>query len=359
MKISPSSDRMNGMKEKRLDFELLRLIAIFGVVFNHSQLRGFELFMLPSCTDLNYVLSLTLGVLCKMAVPLFLLVSGGLLLHREEPISAVLKKRALRIFCALVLFSLILYLFWIRWGNVETPGIGDFLSRLWGEGISRPYWYLYAYLGLMLMLPLLRPMAQNLKDRAFLYLTALHLGLYGILYSLGTVLNWGPVNGDLWLPLIEPTLFYFLMGYYLAHRFPWEKVTRRHLLVMVLASAIAVILTAFLAHIRFRTTGEPGEYLESLLAIPIFTLYALVHQLFANHTSPGWVKGFLSAFGGCAFGTYLLEGILRHYWEPVYNLLEPKIHVIPACLVWVFLVAVSGLLLTWLLKKLPLLRKIL
>ena len=80
------------MKEKRLDFEVLRLIAIFGVVFNHSQERGFELYMVQNVSPVNYCASLLLGILCKISVPLFFMVSGGLLLHREEPLSAVLKK---------------------------------------------------------------------------------------------------------------------------------------------------------------------------------------------------------------------------------------------------------------------------
>ena len=120
------------MKEKRLDFEVLRLIAIFGVVFNHSQERGFELYMVQNVSPVNYCASLLLGILCKISVPLFFMVSGGLLLHQEEPLSAVLKKRASRILIALILFSGILYLFWIRWGYVD-PSPLDFIKRLWSE----------------------------------------------------------------------------------------------------------------------------------------------------------------------------------------------------------------------------------
>ena len=67
----------------------------------------------------------------------------------------------------------------------------------------------------------------------------------------------------------------------------------------------------------------------------------------------------MTGLGGCVFGTYLLEGILRHYLSPVYEALEPKIHVLPACLIWVIAVALCGLGITWVLKKLPLLRKLL
>ena len=345
------------MQEKRLDFELLRLLAIFGVVFNHTQLRGFELYQLSS-GGLNYWASLVLGILCKMAVPLFLLVSGGLLLHREEALSQVLKKRAGRMLAALVLFSLVLYLFWTAWGWVEAPGAGDFLFRLFHEGISAPYWYLYAYLGLMLMLPLLRPMVQHMPDRAFHYLLVLHLVVWGVLGALGSLLDWGTPNEDLLLPLIEPTLFYFLTGYYLAHRLDLSRL-RGKMGLLWIASGLAVLLTLLLSHLEIRREGVPGEYLRFLTAVPILTLYISVARLFEGRRPPKWAETVLTQLGGCVFGTYLLEGILRHYLSPVYEALEPGIHVLPACLIWVFAVVLCGLGITWVLKKLPLLRKLL
>ena len=55
----------------------------------------------------------------------------------------------------------------------------------------------------------------------------------------------------------------------------------------------------------------------------------------------------------------LLEGIFRRQLDGVYLFLEPKIHVLPACLVWVAAVVVFGMAVTWVLKKIPGLRKLL
>ena len=118
------------MKEKRLDFELMRVIAIFLVIFNHSQERGFTLYEIAGGSAFNNTVSLILAILCKIAVPLFLMISGGLLLHKEETVRDILVKRVLRIGAALVLFSGVLYLFRIRWGTIEAPGAFDFFKRL-------------------------------------------------------------------------------------------------------------------------------------------------------------------------------------------------------------------------------------
>ena len=72
------------MKEKRLDYELMRILAIFLVVFNHTENRGFFLYQVPGCSGINAILSLLLATVCKIAVPLFLMISGGLLFLRQE-----------------------------------------------------------------------------------------------------------------------------------------------------------------------------------------------------------------------------------------------------------------------------------
>lgn len=350
---------MQPTKEKRLDFEALRLLAIFCVVFNHTQKRGFDLYMAEGVSRVNYASSLLLGILCKVAVPLFFLVSGGLLLHREEQIRVVLRKRVLRILTVLVLFSGVLYLFWIRWGYTDGSGF-EFLSRIWSQGISIPYWYLYAYLGILLMLPLLRTMVGAMSDMMFVYLAALHVTVYGVLGTVAFSLNLGPMNPDFLLPVIEPCLFYFLMGYFLVHRFSWDLMERRHMVFAWILAVLSVAAMYVLADISVKRKGTVDiDYQHSLMVFPVFAVYAWIHRLFAGRTVPAWIRRGLSALGGCVFGAYLLEGILRNELDFVYQWLEPRIHVLPACLVWVTAVVLCGLFITWVLKRIPVIRKLL
>lgn len=347
------------MKEKRLDFELLRIIAIVLVVFNHTEHRGFSLYLVEGGSLFNNGVSLLLAIVCKIAVPLFLLVSGGLLLHKEEPISVVLKKRVLRMGITAVLFSGILYFFWVRWGYAQEPGLFDFVRRVWSEGISEPYWYLYGYTALMLLLPLLRPLVRGLGDSGFVYLTILHI-LLGISVPVGYLLGLGTVNPDFYLPFIEQNLFYFIMGYYLCHRFHWERMTGKKLVGVLVAGAAAVGVMFGMTWLDIARNGESTQFfMNCLLCFPVFAVYALVHQLIEKHPVGEKTGKFISSLGGCVFGTYLLEGILRRELLPMYDFLEPKIHVLPACLLWVGAVVVLGLAITWLLKKLPLFRKLL
>lgn len=356
------------MKEKRVDFELLRLFALILVVFNHTQECGFELYQVSGVSGINAAGSLILAVFCKIAVPLFLMVSGGLLLHREEPVTTVLRKRVVRIVVVLVVCSGLLYGCWIRWGYVPSPGLRDFAKRLWGQGISIPYWYLYCYLGLMLMLPLLRCLVRGMPDQLFLYLGGLYVLFQGILEPVAVLLGVGEPFGmvtvpgaqtlmNVFLPFCEQILFYFLMGYYFAHRFSWERVTGRVLFLMSIASVAVIALLATVSWRQFQLQGSHRLYTGGLLCVPVFTVYMLAHRL--GEKIKGRPAELICVLGGCTFGGYLLEGFLRYELYPVYENLEPVVHVLPACMLWVLSVVICGLGITWILKKIPGIRKFL
>jgi surface polysaccharide O-acyltransferase-like enzyme len=341
-----------------VDYELLRLIAIVGVVYNHTQYRGFQLYQVENCSKINYNGSILLDILCKIAVPLFFLISGGLLLHRQEDLKTLFRKRVLRIAVVLVLFSALLYVQWCWWGDVEKPSLHNLLYCLWSSGVSVPYWYLYAFLGLMLLLPFLRPMVQNMSDSAFRYLIALHILLYPVLATLGQLTGAGSLNSNLWLPMVEPNLFYFLLGYYLAHRLDWSRVGKRELAILWLLAAASVAIMYGLMRQAW-SQGNGMNLHKSWIFFLVVAVYATVHQLCAWHPMSDRAAKWVTTLGSCTFGAYLLEGMMRHYLDPVYLALEPKIHVLPACLVWVAAVVISGLAITWVLKKLPIFRKLL
>lgn len=360
------------MKEKRLDYELMRILAIFLVVFNHTENRGFFLYQVPGGSMVNVVLSLLLAVICKIAVPLFFMISGGLLLHRQESIKDLFCKRIVRMGIVLVLFSGILYGFWIHWGFVPHPGIKDFLRRVLTEGISIPYWYLYTYLGVLFLLPLLRPAAQAIPNQGYLWLFLIHFGFFGIIAPLSTILGLEPLNqyfvtgltmgaGTQKTPFMAgQAVYYLLMGYYFAHRFSWERLTGKRLLEMGILAAASVCVMAALSWWALIRRGETsGSYMGMLMELVVFFVYLLLHNLTRRHPITGKAATLIREMGSCVFGAYLLEGIFRRQLDGVYLFLEPKIHVLPACLVWVAAVVLCGMAVTWVLKKIPGLRKLL
>ena len=78
-------------KAYKIHFEVLRLLAIFLVVFNHTKEKGFDLYRYTDSAVIYYA-GYSLSILCKVAVPLFFMISGALLIGREESIRDLFKK---------------------------------------------------------------------------------------------------------------------------------------------------------------------------------------------------------------------------------------------------------------------------
>ena len=126
------------------------------------------------CIRDRYAVSFFLSLVCKAAVPLFYMVSGALLLGKNESFGELARKRILRIVAVIVIFSLLYYMKFAVRGQASVSPI-RFLLGLPFDVAFLPYWYLYSYLGILVSLPFLRPLAQNMPKNAFWYLIALQI----------------------------------------------------------------------------------------------------------------------------------------------------------------------------------------
>ena len=119
-------------------------------------------------------------------------------------------------------------------------------------------------------------------------------------------------------------------------------------------AALSAAVMYVMADVSVRQTGSSGVgYHNGWMLFLVFAVYASARSFFTGREVSGRTAGVLSSLGGCVFGTYLLEGILRHYLGPLYEALEPRIHVLPSCIIWVIAVVLSGLAITWLLRRIP------
>ena len=118
MHASPTSDSeileperaIIPVRSRLVHLELIRIIAIILVVFNHTGTMGFLLY---SVTDnpVTYPLYLFLSILSKIGVPLFFMVSGALLIARDESTRTLYCRRVVRIVFVILAFSLVQYFY--------------------------------------------------------------------------------------------------------------------------------------------------------------------------------------------------------------------------------------------------------
>ena len=350
------------MKERRLFLDFIRVVAIILVIYNHTGLSGYMYFVeIPD--QLARFPVMALGTFCRFCVPLFFMASGATLLQKEESVCMLWRKRVLRFFLVLVLFSFISY----TW---ESRGTGSFsllvfVRELYLYMHVHTYWFLYQYLAYLICLPFLRRMAAGMTNRHFQYLVLVMLGakilellpLYIFLYP-------ESYSASFILFSIEIAVFYPLMGYYLGTRLPDNTFTEKGAGLAALFFAASVMVMVFSQNFYANhfdgwnvVSGE--AYLGTFSFIPACALFYQARLLFLRHSPGPGLSRLLLLFSDCSFGVYLLHHIWQDLFAPVHAVLQTRCGVYPGTLLWVLFLLLVGTAITWVLKKLPLMRKLL
>ena len=348
------------MKEtgRRLHIDALRVLAMALVLYNHTGERGFLRFEAAQGPARGAYLAL--AVLDTIAVPLFFMISGALLLGREEPLPVCLKKRVLRYVLVLVGASAAIYVYTCR-TDLSVMNRTDYLRGLYDGQITTSYWFLYAYLGYLLGLPLLRKLAKAMTARDFLYITAL-MGAMNALSSLQWFCFDGgfALNGNA-LPFVAVrTVYYPLAGYFLEHRLGQRATSGRALLALFGAGALGVALGCLTLE---RANAAVGYFAEAAYGLfvfaPALAVFAGAKALSGRVRLPAFAAALLREAGACTFGIFLFERVYRDVSSRVYHALTPVIGGFAACWVWIACAFLLGMGVTAVLRRLPGLRRVL
>lgn len=165
--------------------DILRILAIFLVAFNHTGDRGYMLFA-NKTESVLYFPYMMFSVFCKIAVPIFFMISGALLLPKEESLKQLFQKRVLRMTAVLIMVSVPYYYLFLRSNGVS---VSNFLTYIYGNSATTALWYLYSYIGLLLLLPFLRSMVKGMKQKDFIYLFIGYNVFVGMFLSIRTTIR--------------------------------------------------------------------------------------------------------------------------------------------------------------------------
>ena len=253
---------MSRTSPRKLHIEALRIVAALFVLFNHTGEEGFFLFAAQPATSPLCWAYLSLSILCKAAVPLFFMASGALLLtdKREESPRVTLTRRAGRMAAVLRLTSLGYEIWHCRlW---ETPfSVLHFLEGLYQGSICTPLWYLYAYLGMLVCLPLLRRLAQGLRDAEFRYWIRCLLLFQGVV-PVAAALLWpdgAPASGFSLGWAAMQAVCYPCLGYFAEHRVPREALSHKAMGKLAAGCLAGVGVSAALTLLAARRSGVCTE----------------------------------------------------------------------------------------------------
>ena len=334
-------------KEKNVYLELVRIIACFLVIYNHS-CSSYMLGAAPM--NATRVLLLLGFFLCKVAVPMFLMVSGACLLGKEESYGKTLL-RVCRMLLVLVAMSAVYNLL-----KPQPYGWAEFAEEVYKNPITRSYWYIYLYIGILLMLPILRKLKLEQKD--YLYLTVLYVLVQGTLPVLGYYFQWTQPALETGLPLLSVYVYFFLMGHYFVK--VKASYTAKGALLSGACLVASVGVSFFLSFMENRKNGVSGfDYIYEkevyvLTAIAAISLFYLMGYI-GKKIKKTMVKKCITYIGGCTFVIFLLSDMFLS----AFSLLEWKGNYFLGVLVTDIGVFFAGLLVASVLRFIPGVRKIL
>lgn len=354
----------NNQNQRKIYIDFIKIIAIFMVLFNHTNTDGFGLFTVAGQSVL-YPFYLGIAILIKAAVPLFFLCTGALLLNKEEPYKVILKKRLLRFLIVLLIGSLINYFYQGFYLKQFDMSISDFIVRIYSGNIVGSYWYLYAFLAYILMLPFIRILARHMRTKDFQYLVLFYLFYRSLDIAEGLIWNGNVTTNESWI--VFGTLnyvFYSLMGYYIDQRLRESDFTKKNVCILLVASIISIVIVMLATTYLCYSNGDwalgakhAEMFFNTLIFIPAISIFFTARYYFSKHMLCKSVQNIIAQLAGTTFGIYLIEEILRTETYKIYQYLCPYFHSFLSCCIWILTACICGSILTWILKKIPIVRK--
>lgn len=332
---------------RRYSLDFFRLLAALGIIIIHVSYQSHSL--LSSIGYRQWIITNAMGWFFIWGTPIFLMISGSLLLSSNTALSPGLfyKKRASKL--------LLPYLFWnlaYFFLKYHHFNLGLFLSEMLSNGTYYHLYFLNALVGLYLLTPLIR---RYLPPSLLKYLVPLLL-LLSAIYHFGTVfMGWYKVNRIVIWYL--PYLGYYLAGWWLSHPIN-PKFIKLFLLVPI---AISLISIYFSRRLVFAFSDyDQGRILVSRLSlttmISSLCIFKLIYGL--NITRPELQKKLLF-LSDKSFGVYLIHPLV------IFLLLQTSvIQYFQVAHYWLYLFLMilttffGSLILTSLIKKIPLLNRI-
>lgn len=257
--------------------DAVRILACFGVIYNHA--------VGPSVVAGNAAApfwTLFAYQLCKLAVPMFFMISGALLLGKIDSYRKLFSRIG-RIAAALAVFTYVYYAVYCYDHALPFDWKMGLLCVVRDRiGLTSGFWFLYRYLALLVMLPLLQRMAAGMRGRDFLVYLGISILVCGSYWDVSFFASAALPNGYLAIPLYSVYIGMLIMGHcihrYLAPNGRWALMAAAGLLVW---NAAAAYLTLAAQRVDLARAAGLDRCERGLVVLAAGCLFYLAKCLFA------------------------------------------------------------------------------
>jgi surface polysaccharide O-acyltransferase-like enzyme len=276
----------------------LRVTACFFVVFAHVAGGSADNFLAFSrawwaCKGLFF--------LCLWAIPVFVMISGALLLNRTQPsIRAFYGRRIQRIGVPLIFWT-VFYLGVRVVLDRESLTVSQGMNLLLQGRAYAHLWFFYMIAGLYLVTPFLQILVKHITTAQCLILAVLILVAADV-FHLCNVMVWGMSPNV--FTLFVPYISYFLLGYLIHHKWPKGRLPGAW---VAAATAISVVYLMCLARPFVQVQSEQfGYFFFGFFGPPVAFMAIAVYWAFREICS-GPLGPRLKHLASCTLGIYVVH----------------------------------------------------
>jgi surface polysaccharide O-acyltransferase-like enzyme len=295
------------MRKAWLDY--LRVIAILAVITGHIVVDFYKKF--GEVGQAEWWLSNILSPVLRASVPIFVMVSGALLLGRSYSIKEFYKKRGIRLIPPLLFWNLLYFGIFILDGMDTQTILWTLKARIVVDGYIAPHlWYLSMFICLMAFVPFINKFIMG--ERPTAGELSVFLGLAFPFFLLNTVSSIADKIYGLsmeWFKIFPWFLVYFIAGYYIGNysdRIPLKN-------GWIVAGIITLTtIGAGLNYYAVRSLGILDDCFFVTEKGPLVFLMSMLVFLLVKNLSPVLVENkVITAIAQASFGMYLIHEIFN------------------------------------------------
>lgn len=342
-------------KSKKIIYlELIRVVAVYLVIFTHTGDLGSKLYQYGEYSILRDIVYMAMDVLRRINVPLFFMVSGALMLGKEENYRDFFSKRVVKYVLVTICMSVVYYFFYFK----KEFDVFSFFKAVYQGNVIGLFWFLYAYMGYILILPFLRKMVIGMDMTEYKYLLILGIAFKTIIPMMNEMLGLGYIGITSYFTL--DIIFFPILGYYFANIWGDEKFCATHLIRGAIVSILCIMFVVALTYWEGRGGTYTEKYYGMFNIVPTCYFFCLIRKIGMKLEKHSIIANIILWLGNCSFGVYLLSIYIQVKMMWVYRELYKLFPQFPlgCCLVYVGIVMCVAAIVVAVLKKIPGIKKL-
>lgn len=347
-------------------YDCLRALAIIGIVFCHVSAA----FVFKGVNSSTFYISAFFDCFRDFSIPIFVMLSGALLINRTDSVKVFFKKRLSRIFIPflfwVLIYSIYYYLYILR-GFDLSVGIDIFFGTSSTMGVT--FWFVwmivFVYMGIFLINKIMswgNGKISGFGDKFIIILTLLSV----IYIAMVHFSFFNPYNSK--IIYFFSFITYCIIGFYLTRNdFLEKKISVNKLSVIMFISFVGcylyyifgIVVPSSIQNNQFLNLGY-FNLLILAMSVSLFLFFKFISKKdFFVKMENSTVGNAISMISRCSFGIYLSHYVILNFLRirivrfVDYTQFNPLI-CIPILVITVLAISIVIL---WILEKIPYLNK--